>query len=249
MPPETLAQQQAHFAAWLRDPQHAPPPPMPPARQAVYRELFFNNVRELLGSTFPVLRRLLGEDGWSALVRRFYRQHRCRTPLFPELSGEFYHWLCEQPAEPAFLHELAHYEWIELALSLDPADTDALSCNPQGDLLEGVPLASPLAWPLAYRFPVQRISKDFQPETPDAEPTFILIRRDAAHQIHFHALDALAHALMLAVLDNPQHLNGRALIDTLLGPHPEAETLRSPAIQRLHDLRTREAIVGTTLAA
>lgn len=245
MSPESLARQQALFAAWLRDPQQAPPPPIPTARQPVYPTLFLNNVRSLLGTTFPVLRRVLGEEGWSGLVQRFYREHRCATPLFTELAGEFCQWLAGQPQEPAFLHELAHYEWVELALALDPGETDPDDCDPEGDLLEGIPLPSPLAWPLAYRFAVQRISEHHQPQAPGPEPTLLLIRRDAEDVIHFHALDALAHALMQAVLDNPGNLSGNALIDALLAGHSDATALRPAAIERLHALRARQAILGS----
>ena len=35
---------------------------------AIYRDLFFNNVASLLAGTFPVLRRLLGEDEWRELL-------------------------------------------------------------------------------------------------------------------------------------------------------------------------------------
>jgi hypothetical protein len=47
-----------------------------------------------------------------------------------------------------WLHELAHYEWVELALQI--ADDDLPPHDPDGDLLAGKPVPSPLAWALAY---------------------------------------------------------------------------------------------------
>ena len=244
-PDSSLAQQQAIFAAHLRNPDHTRPPPAAPERIAVYRELFFNNVRDLLAGNFPILRDIFGAAGWSALIRDFYREHRCTTPLFPELGREFLAWLDTRPAQPPFLHELAHYEWIELALALDETDLPDVAADPAGDLLDGIPLASPLAWPLAYRFEVQRICARYQPHEPPAAPTFLLIRRDAADAIHFHQIDALAHALMLTLHDNADATTGRTLIERLIAGQPDAETLREQAITRLHALRARGAILGT----
>ena len=59
----------------------------------IYRELFYNNVENLLGNNFPVIRALRGDAAWHALVRDFYREHRCHTPLFPELGREFLRYL------------------------------------------------------------------------------------------------------------------------------------------------------------
>lgn len=288
-PATTLAQQQAMFAAHLRDPQHHAAPPVAEERIAVYRELFFNNVRDLLAGNFPVLRRLLGRERWERLIRQFYRDHRSATPLFPELGREFLDWLAQQEAEmseeaasasddafpsrgtsiagkpaptaapdrdatgdaatsagwPAFMLELAHYEWIELALALDETDLSQLAFDPHGDLLHGTPLVSPLAWPLAYRFPVHRIGPDFQPEAAPGTPTFLLIRRDAQHAIHFHEIDALGHALLAALHDNPASLTGEELVEQLIAHQPDAAALRHQAHERLTGLHQRGAILGT----
>lgn len=259
----TLAQQQAVFAAHLRDPQRHAAPPVAEERIALYRELFFNNVRTLLAGNFPMLHRLLGADRWEQLVRRFYREHPSRTPLFPELGREFLDWLerWQTPARPqlrdadaisapdddwpAFMLELAHYEWIELALELDESDPSRLEFDAQGDPLHGTPLVSPLAWPLAYRFPVHRIGPDFQPHSPPDAPTFLLIRRDAQFVIHFHEIDALGHSLLLALHDNPDAVSGLGLIEQLIQGQPDAEALRQLARERLTAMHRRGVILGT----
>ena len=136
--PERLRQQQARLAAHVRDPDHeAPPPGIEDRRLKVYRELFYNSLQGLLAGNFPVIRRLLGDDGWHALVRDFYREHRAATPLFPELPREFIQYLQEREppdaTNPPWLVELAHYEWAELALDLH-----------DGPL--GLPASSGLQW-------------------------------------------------------------------------------------------------------
>ena len=47
------------FAAHIRDPEHRPAPEgIEDRRMAIYRELFFNNIRSLLARNYPVLRKV-----------------------------------------------------------------------------------------------------------------------------------------------------------------------------------------------
>ena len=228
--PETLRAQQFALAAHIRDPAHAAPPPgIEDRRLAIYRDLFFNSLIGLLSGNFPVIRKILGEDGWRTLVRDFYREFRCSTPLFPELPREFIQYLQfraeEDRGDAPWLLELAHYEWVELALDLSEAQLDAESFDPAGDLLTGVPVLSPLAWPLAYTWPVHRLSPEFQPgEAPDTA-TFLLVQRDAHHKVRFSELSALTFRLLQRLSQSPD-LTGReqllALAAEAQTPDPEA---------------------------
>jgi hypothetical protein len=250
--PARLKAQQYGFATHLRDPLRAPAPAgLEDRRLQIYRELFYNNVESLLASNFPVIRRLLGDAGWHALVRDFYREHRCHTPLFPELGNELMRYLeARQQAgrgDPPYLLELAHYEWVELALQLDEQEVDAVPHRRDGDLLAGVPVASPLAWPLAYAWPVQQLRPDFQPAEPPAQPTFLLVVRDRADQVRFKAIDALGFALMQALHANEAGLTGRALLASLAAQHgaPDPAAFVAAGARLLEQLRERDAILGT----
>ena len=121
---------QRRFAARIRDPQQALPPGIATERMAIYEELFFNNLDGFISSGFPVLRQLFDEPRWHRLVRAFMREHRCRTPYFSQLGEEFIGWLQDgyraEEGDPPFLLELAHYEWVELALSLAEAPVETL---------------------------------------------------------------------------------------------------------------------------
>jgi hypothetical protein len=246
--PARLKAQQYGFAAHLRDPQaHPAPVDLEDRRLQVYRELFFNNVRSLLAGNFPVIEATLGRACWHALVRDFYREHRCRTPLFPELGREFLRYL-ETRAErdPPWLLELAHYEWVELALALDEHDIDAVECVRDGDLLDGVPVPSPLAWPLAYAWPVQRIRADFQPTEPPAQPTFLLVLRDRGDKVQFKAIDALGFQLLQKLHANEARLSGRQLLHALgqQAGAPDLAAFVANGARLLDQLRARDAIVG-----
>lgn len=207
----TLEQQQFALARHIRDPEaHAPPPDIEERRLQVYRELFYNNVEGLLAGNFPVIRKLLGDAGWHARVRDFFRDYRCSTPLFPELAREFIHFVearAESGADdPAWLPQLAHYEWVELALEI--AEDALPPHDPSGDLLEGVPQPSPLAWPLAYDWPVHRLAPDFLPDT-GGPPTFLLVQRGTGGRVRFHEISALTFCLLQRLEESPT-LSGRA---------------------------------------
>ena len=100
--PESLVKLQTSFAAHIRDPDSAPAPDgIEERRMAIYRELFFNNIRSFLSSNFPVLSSLHDTDSWETLCRDFYRDFRSQTPLFPEIPREFLRYLREHRQDNA----------------------------------------------------------------------------------------------------------------------------------------------------
>ena len=230
--PTRLREQQLALTRYLRDPDgHAAPPGIEDRRLAIYRDLLFNNIEGLLAGNFPVIRKLLGDAQWKLLVRAFYRDHRCQTPLFPEIAQEF---LCfveiraqRADGDPPFLAELAHYEWVELALQISEASVDDIDREPLGDcgsspgsaLLDGVPVLSPLAWPYAYRWPVHRLGPGYTPALPPDAPTLLLLRRErepsgSADSVRFSELSPLAFRLLQRLGDSPS-LSGRAQLKAL----------------------------------
>ena len=249
--PEALRAQQFELAAYIRDPEGvAPPAGIETRRLAIYRDLFFNSLQGLLSGNFPVIRRILGTDRWQGLVRDFYREYRCSTPFFPELPREFIQYLQRRAGDgrgdAPWLPELAHYEWVELALDLSEADPSDQAHDPAGDLLEGVPLPSPLAWPLAYAWPVHRLSPEFQPTSAPDTATFLLVQRDAKHKVRFNELSALTFRLLQRLSEQPG-LTGReqllALAAEAQSPDPEAFVAQGRDM--FEQLRAGGVILGT----
>jgi len=248
--PEKLASLQNAFAAHLRNPERAPAPEgIEDRRMQIYRDLFFNNIHNLLASNFPVLKKIYGDAAWRQLVREFYSEHRAHTPLFPELPKEFLRYVQEQREEragdPPFLLELAHYEWVELALGLDTHEIEAVAVNTTGDLLQGIPVLSPLAWPLAYRFPVHRISPDFQPEATPLEPTRLLAYRNRKDQVKFMEINPVTW-LTLEKLQVGNH-SGRDILLSVAESigHADPQAVIDHGGKLLQDLREREVVLGT----
>lgn len=196
------------FAAHLRNPEEHPAPAgIEDRRLAIYRDLFINNMRSLLAGTFPVLHRILGDERWAVLVRAFYHRHVSHTPLFMEVPQEFLAWLSEEfendGSWPDFMTELAHYEWVELDVSIDPAEIDAVEADPDGNILDGIPVLSPAARPLAYRYPVHRIGPDFQPAAPDGQPTFLVVYRRRDDEVGFTEVNAVTARLLELLQTDP----------------------------------------------
>lgn len=219
--PDGFLDAQRRFAQHLRDPQGSPAPEgIEERRLAIYRRLFVNNLRNLLGSTFKVTRSILGEARWDRLIRGFYRDHPCRTPYFLRLPAEFLGYLQEERAaaedDPPFLLELAHYEAARLDLAIEERDPPPAGELPDGDLMDGVPLLSPLARLLAYRYPVHRLAPAFQPAEPPAAPTFIVIHRDPAGVVQFTEVNALT-ARLLELLGEELAPSGRAALERIAG--------------------------------
>ena len=247
----SLRETQMRFAAHIRDPDGVPAPAdVEERRMNVYRELFFNNVMGLLGSAFPVLQQILGPDRWAQVVRDFYRDHRCSTPLFLEVSEEFLTYLGEERtpsgSDPPFLFELAHYEWVELALSIDETSLDELQVDRDGDLLEGVPVLSPLAWPLAYEFPVHQLSPRYQPAEPPAERSFYIACRDRSDKVGFMHVNAVTLRLVEMLQQDPDR-TGRAHLAALADelPLPGRAALMDSGDAALQQLRANDVVLGT----
>ena len=232
----TLREQQFAFAAHLRDPTaHAPPPGIEDRRLAIYRELVFANVEGLLGGGFPVLRSLLAESDWLALVRAFLRDHRATSPLFPELPREFVRFLQSRDSDPPWCVELAHYEWIEVALDYAEADPPAPAA-PDFDPLTAPLQASPLAWPLAYAWPVHRLAPGHVPDAPPPEPTCLLVQRDPTGRVRFHEIGRVAFHLIERASTHPGLTGAAHLVAMANDAGVDAIAFRAQAEPLLREL-------------
>jgi hypothetical protein len=241
------------FAAHLRDPEHNPAPiGVEERRLQVYRELFYNNVESFIANGFPVLRTLYDDADWHRMVRDYFSRHQSHTPLFHGIAGEFLRYLQDergaQPEDPPFLRELAHYEWVELALTIREDEFDFTTVQVDGDLLSGVPVLSPLAWNLAYQYPVHRIAPDFRPTKPGAQPTHIVVYRDRGDTVGFLEINAVTARLLQLLEQQPGH-TGREQLQAIareLG-HPRPEVVIEDGREMLDGLHRRDIILGTRL--
>lgn len=244
-------QVQETFTRHMRDPDGAPAPQgVEERRMAIYRDLLYNNVQTFLAASFPVLRRISSDAVWHGLMRDYFRTHRAHTPLFPKMPQEFLQYIEQErgvrPGDFPFLMELVHYEWVETALMFDARRLDFSSVNPAGDLLHDAPVMSPLALPLAYRFPVHRISQDSLPEVAPEQPVYLVVYRDREDKVGFLELNPVS-ARLVELVRQDDGRTGRALLHQIAGElqHPDAHAVERSGVEILEDLRRRDVILGT----
>lgn len=245
-----FAERQALLAACLRDPSRPPPAGMESRRLALYRELFFNNVRDFVETAYPVLKSLLPAAEWTALVQGFYAEHRAQSPYFRDISLEFRQWLeaarGDWLAQRPWATELLHFEWAELA-----ADFAEVPCEPAwsaGDLLDGRPVLRGALWPLAYRWPVHALGPRALPAAmPPPAPTFLLLWRDGEGAVRRREVGALAARLV----ESLQQDDGRSGREVLAALAAEAgatgaarEALAATGAGLLEELREEGLILG-----
>jgi hypothetical protein len=247
-----LADLQRGLVRHLRDPEHQPAPgAFDPLRLDVYRNAVFHNVEEFIAYNFPIIKAILGEQHWEAMIRDFVVRHRCRTPLFAEVPVEFVAYLeneREDPADPPYLNELAHHEWSESELALDQRELDLAAIERDGDLMLGVPVLNPIHKQATYRFPVHRISVDFQPETAPDTPTYIMIYRNHLYETGFMELNPVTARLVQRLFEAPA--TGESLLrDIALElQHPDPDAVIAGGRQILEHMREKFIILGTARA-
>jgi hypothetical protein len=204
------------------------PPDVEPRRMGIYRELFFNNIEGFLANTFPVLKSLLPETQWLDLVQDYFSKNRSDSPYFSAIPEHFIDYLNTDSTGNTdhlpFMPELAHYEWIEMVLELAEGETHQLTSVDANGLLTNSVRVSSLAYPLAYRFPVHRISPEYQPDTCPENPTYLVVYRDYNDHVSFMEINAVTYALIEVIENNPEqdcqtHL--QQIIKQLNHPKPE----------------------------
>ncbi len=248
--PEFQRKQYA-FAAHIRNPVSNPAPDgVEDRRMAIYRELFFNNLLKLVSGTFPVLKKLHQPDKWRRMVREFMDRHRAHTPYFLQVPCEFLEFLENEYAATdddfPFLLELAHYEWAELALTVSADNNQLTGVDPAGNLLDGMPVQSLLAWPFTYQYPVHRISPDFMPTEPGVQPTALVVYRRTDDEVSFMELNPVTAQLLAMIGSNDKRLTGRQLLLQLANEirYPDTDAFIEHGVQAMEEMRRAEILLG-----
>lgn len=237
------------FAARIRDPQGAPlPEQVPERRMRAYEELVFNNIEGFLLSCYPITRKLLDDEQWHRIVRRFVIEHRCATPLFREIPQEFLEWLDDKfdelfPTMP-FLQEFMHYEWLELAVSIAADEVDLKQIEIAGNSLDGIPILNPTAQLACYHYPVHLIGPNYQPQQSDGQIHCYLLYRDVEDDVQFIQLNPVT-ARLLELLQQ-QEISGREALLQIAQEinNQEPETLIAAGGEQLDQFRQAGVVLG-----
>ncbi|MFP6681546.1 MAG: putative DNA-binding domain-containing protein [Gammaproteobacteria bacterium] len=244
---------QFEFTAHIRDPENnAAPAGIEDRRLGIYRELLYRNVEGFIANSFPVLRSIIPDEKWHTMVRRYFAQHRARTPLFPKLPQEFLHYLADPKTPndgPPYMQELAHYEWLELEASLDKRELNSEALDENLDCLNGIPVLNPIARAHAYQFPVHRVSPTFQPTEAGDEPTYLVVYRDRADKVAFMLLNPITARLIDLIVRNSECV-GRSLLHQIAEElaHPDPDVVIAGGAEIMDELCARDVLLGARKA-
>lgn len=237
---------QHSFTAHIRDPQgQARPHGVKARRMKVYNELVYNSIEGVLASCFPVLKKVLGKSRWVRLVRTFLAQHRCHSPFFYQIPDELMQFLQTEWSSnkdyPAFMLELAHYEWIELSLTISAHTPDWTRIDASGDFLKQRPVLNPVLANLYYRWPVHLIAPRHRVAPKD---TFLLVFRDKDDLIQFVEINAFT-ARLLNLLETTD-CTGQTALEMIAqeSRHPVPEVVIKGGLAVMEDLRSRGGLLG-----
>lgn len=240
---------QREFSAYIRDPVNNPiPADVKQQRMETYRELFFNNISSFLSSNFPVLKAILNDQQWFELSQDFFTNHPCTTPYFSEIPEEFIAYLQNErnkETDYPFLLELAHYEWVEMALSISQEELTANSDSFIKNIAKNKISLSPLAWPLVYQFPVQLISPTFIPETTPETPSYLLVYRGIDDEVNFIKIPPITYRL-LQILQESESISCHDCLAQIAkeSGHAEPEKIIQSGLQIVKQLATKNIILG-----
>ena len=244
---------QYDFTAHLRDPENAAAPSdVEDRRMEIYRGLFYRNVKNFIDNAFPVLRKLYSEDNWHKMVRDFFANHQSISPYFKDISLEFLNYLHNerelQPEDPVFIKELAHYEWLEIFLTFTDIEPDLSNIDKYGDLLNAIPVLSPLVKMHSYRYPVHQIKPSFQPEQPSEQTHFLMVHRDSKDKVSFTELNPIT-AMLVEMLQSGDSKTGQECLNEMVNQinHPNPDVVYKGGEQTLKQLRSTEIILGTKI--
>jgi hypothetical protein len=202
-----LADLQREFAAALRDPRRPPPvqvrgPGFTPdvRRFDVHRNNMTVSLVEALEASYPAVRRLVGEEYFSAVAREFVREHPPRSPVLLHYGSGFGDFLEAFPSAVGvpYLGDVARLEWARVvALHAADAEPDALTSlagiperDLEGLLLRLHPSLTLVSsrWPVAslWRACCEAVGSD---EVRMDEPQQVAVLRPA-WQVTMHTLPA-----------------------------------------------------------
>lgn len=217
----------------------------------IYVRLIYGNIERLLALRFGTAKGLLGDDLWHARVRGFVAYHRSTSPHFREIPQEFLEYLDEDRSwegDFPYLLELCHYDWVKLALEIS-TDEVPVDVDPDGDILAGVPVLSPLAWSLRYDYPVHLIGEQGPPRDPSPQPSYLVAYRGTDERVHFLESNPATARLLTLIGAEDAHLTGAEVLDVIASElaNVAPDTVRRTGTETLNRLRRCAIICGTRM--
>jgi hypothetical protein len=193
------------FIVSLKNPDLPNPPGMVGSKDRfnVYRNNVTVSLRDALGETFPVVKKLVGEEFFAGMAQAFVREHLPTTPVLMEYGGAFSRFIESfKPAEPLpYLADVARVEWAWLqayhAADAVPIATDKLVEIEEEDLDDLRFETHPSLWLIESEWPVISIwlahQGDQVPDLsvlPEGPQHGLIVRPNIDVQVHIISASA-----------------------------------------------------------
>ncbi len=239
-----LADYQRDIAAALRSQSEAPFG-LAESRFQVYRRLVYNNLTGFIDQCYPIASALIGDEDWHNLSKAFFAEGKLHSPLFKNIPEIFLDWIEERDNVPEWLHDLMHYEWLELAAYQHTGEVVFHEGQPLANLEQGDidVIVNPTVHFGIYPRPVHQFSPDAAIPPTSGEWFGVAVYRKASHEVAFNALNATTLQLLQALQLNPsigaacQSLSERI-------PNTDAKSLWPHVVNVLEQLHQEQIILG-----
>ncbi|MGJ8680945.1 HvfC family RiPP maturation protein, partial [Paraglaciecola sp.] len=156
-------------------------------------------------------------------ARKFFANHHSRSPYFIDISKEFVEFLSNEyepnDSDPIFMQELAHYEWLELDVSVRKSRQDGVIWDGKSEVTDVC--LSQLASLVSYQFPVHQISTDFQP-SESAGTVYLVVYRDDEDEVNFTLVNEVT-AHLLNTIQHSGKIEIKSLMQVMIEAMPQLD--------------------------
>ena len=170
-------------------------------RLAIYAEMYFARLRDVLAEDFEKTAAALGPEGFTAVARAYLAEHPSEHPSVRHVGRHLPAFLASQPppAAPAWLPDLARLEWARVevfdAPDARPIGMADLLALPEAEWPQARLHAIPALEVVASDWPLHRI---WDGSRPDRTPTVLRVWRQDGGVYHC-AMDALERVALAAL--------------------------------------------------
>jgi hypothetical protein len=237
-------QYQFALARHLRDPLSMPlPKGVSQVDANACTHEMVKNLREVLEPAFPVTHALLGDEIWEHAVRLFLKQAPTHAPWSTVVQRAFVAHVCESSdmqSLPAWLQDLAHFEWLQNAVSTAPVTWPAFDAT--GDVMKRPVVLNPSHVEAAYEWPVHSIDTDHNPD--EMQSTHVTMLRDVNDVLHVYESSVFRNQLIDLLRDGQTGEEAFKVLAAWLS-HPAPELFVHEGEELMAQLQTEGVLLGT----
>lgn len=187
------------------------------------------NILAFLENAFPELHKAMPKAEWLTLASDFFQHYPIKTPIVHEVADLYVDYLHQHSEKKWF--ELAHYEWVEVALYFDITDLKEIKAYQPTDFTQAIPLISPLAYLLHYEI---------------YNPGFYIAYRNYAHDVFYEPINLFSAKLFELLKSNAGFTSEASLKKLAMETkHPNPTELLTNGLDLIQQWHQKNIILGS----